>query len=110
MLSSGALVDDAAGSGFAEVVVVLGGKAVHAPLASLIDDPDLELTRLAKRKAKTRQDLVKCENKLANENFVANAPPDIVEQERARIADFARQIGEIEEQERRVAALKSTRT
>jgi len=82
------------------------GYVVHAPLASLIDDADVELARLAKRKTKTRQDLAKCEGKLANKNFVANAPAEIVEQERARIADFKQQIAEIEEQERRVALLK----
>jgi valyl-tRNA synthetase len=85
---------------------LVDGHVIHAPLASLIDDADAELARLAKRKAKTRQDLTKCEAKLSNQNFVANAPPEIVEQERARIADFKQQIGEIEEQERRVAALK----
>jgi valyl-tRNA synthetase len=85
---------------------LVDGHVIHAPLASLIDDVDVELARLAKRKAKTRQDLTKCEAKLSNQNFVANAPPEIVEQERVRIADFKQQIGEIEEQERRVAALK----
>ena len=87
---------------------MVAGHVIHAPLASLIDDPDIELARLAKRKAKTRQDLAKCEAKLANQNFVANAPPEIVEQERARIAEFKQQIAEIEEQERRVSALKSS--
>jgi valyl-tRNA synthetase len=86
---------------------LIEGYVVHAPLASLIDDADVELARLAKRKTKTRQDLAKCEGKLANKNFVANAPAEIVEQERARIADFKQQIAEIEEQERRVALLKA---
>jgi valyl-tRNA synthetase len=88
---------------------LVDGHVIHAPLASLIDDVDMELARLAKRKAKARQDLAKCEAKLSNQNFVANAPPEIVEQERARIADFKQQIGEIEEQERRVAALKAAK-
>ena len=85
---------------------LIDGHTVHAPLTSLIDDPDAELARLAKRKVKARQELTKCEAKLANQNFVANAPAEIVEQERARIADFTREIGQIEEQERRVALLK----
>ena len=66
----------------------------------------MPLARLAKRKTRTRHDLAKCEGKLANQNFVANAPAEIVEQERARIAEFKQQIAEIEEQERRVALLK----
>jgi valyl-tRNA synthetase len=87
-------------------IQLIDGFVVHAPLASLIDDAEVELARLAKRKAKTRQDLTKCEAKLANQNFVANAPEEIVAQERARIEEFKRQIAELEEQERRVAALK----
>jgi valyl-tRNA synthetase len=85
---------------------LIDGHAVHAPLSSLIDDPDAELARLAKRKAKVRQDLTRSEAKLANGSFIANAPAEIVEQERARIADFRREIDQIEEQERRVALLK----
>jgi valyl-tRNA synthetase len=85
---------------------LIDGHAIHAPLSSLIDDPDAELARLAKRRAKVQQELTKCEAKLSNQNFVANAPAAVVEQERARIADFEREIGQIEEQEKRVKALK----
>jgi len=85
---------------------LIDGLTVHAPLASLIDDADVELARLEKRKAKTRKDLATCEAKLANPNFVANAPPEIVEQERARVATFQQDLAQIEEQQRRVALLK----
>jgi valyl-tRNA synthetase len=86
---------------------LVDGQVVHAPLASLIDDLDAELTRLAKRKAKTLQEITKCEAKLGNQSFVANAPPAVVEQERARIADFKTEVAQIEEQERRVRQLKT---
>ncbi|HVF18003.1 MAG TPA: valine--tRNA ligase, partial [Steroidobacteraceae bacterium] len=82
------------------------GHVVYAPLTSLIDDPEAELARLSKQKAKKRQDLAKCEGKLSNQNFVANAPVEIVQQERARIADFKKDIAQLEEQERRVGLLK----
>jgi valyl-tRNA synthetase len=82
------------------------GRTIYSPLAALIDDPDAELSRLSKRKARSRQDLGKCEAKLTNQNFIANAPPEIVAQERQRVADFQREIAQIEEQERRVALLK----
>ena len=85
---------------------LIDGHAVHAPLASLIDDPDAELARLSKQKAKKQQEIAKCEAKLGNQNFVANAPPAVVEQERARITYFRNEIAQIEEQERRVAQLK----
>jgi valyl-tRNA synthetase len=85
---------------------LIDGYAVHAPLASLVDDPDAELSRLAKRKAKVRQELAKAEGKLANQNFVANAPAEVVELERTRIANFKAEIEQIEEQEKRVELLK----
>ena len=66
------------------------------------------MIRLAKQKAKKQQEITKCEAKLSNQNFVANAPPAVVEQERARIADFRSDIAQLEEQERRVAQLKKT--
>jgi valyl-tRNA synthetase len=85
---------------------LIDGHVIHAPLASLIDDPDAELARLAKRKTKARQDLTKAEAKLTNQNFVANAPAEIVAQEQARVAEFQREIAQIAEQERRVGLLK----
>jgi valyl-tRNA synthetase len=85
---------------------MVDGFVIHAPLAMLIDDPDAELVRLAKRKQKTHAELGKAEAKLGNQNFVANAPPEVVEQERGRIAEFQREIEQIAEQERRVAELK----
>jgi valyl-tRNA synthetase len=87
-------------------IQIVEGRTVHAPLHQLIDDPDAELSRLAARRAKARQELARFEAKLANQNFVANAPADIVEQERARIADRKAEIAQLEEQERRVALLK----
>jgi valyl-tRNA synthetase len=88
---------------------LIDGFAVHAPLASLIDDPDAELARLAKAKAKKQQEIGKFKAKLSNQNFVANAPPSVVEQERERIAKGEDEVAQIEEQERRVAQLKAKR-
>jgi valyl-tRNA synthetase len=85
---------------------IVDGFVIHAPLASLIDDPDAELARLARRKVKAQAELAGFEAKLGNQNFVANAPPEVVEQERARIAERHREIEQITEQEARVAQLK----
>jgi valyl-tRNA synthetase len=86
---------------------LIDGLIVHAPLASLIDDPDAELARLQKRHGKTVQEITRAEAKLGNQNFIANAPASIVEQERARIAEFRREIEQIAEQQRRVSLLKT---
>ncbi|MGE3532273.1 MAG: valine--tRNA ligase, partial [Steroidobacteraceae bacterium] len=85
---------------------VVDGRSLYAPLKELIDDIDAELARIEKRKAKTMQELAKCENKLGNANFVANAPADVVAQERARIAAFKAELAQLEEQAKRVATLR----
>ncbi len=85
-------------------VALLGELRILVPMAGLIDVA-AEVTRLEKRIAKIRQDLGKTETKLSNANFVANAPPAVVEQERGRIADFSHELGSLEEQLIRVKAL-----
>ncbi len=85
---------------------VVDGHSIYAPLKSLIDDVDAELARIEKRRAKVAQDLAKCETKLSNGNFVANAPAEVVEQERARITAMNAEIDQLAEQAKRVATLK----
>ena len=64
---------------------------VHVPMAGLID-PAAEIERLGKNLAKAEQELAKTKVKLSNDNFVRNAPPDVVKTERERQADFERQV------------------
>ncbi|MGC3980377.1 MAG: valine--tRNA ligase [Steroidobacteraceae bacterium] len=85
---------------------VVDGRSLYAPLKELIDDIDAELARIDKRKAKTQAELDKCEKKLSNANFVANAPAEVVAQEHARIAAFKAELAQFEEQARRVATLR----
>jgi len=85
---------------------VVDGRSLYAPLSELIDDVDAELVRIEKRKSKTAQELTKCENKLSNANFIANAPPAVVEQERERIANFKAELQQLTEQTQRVASLR----
>ncbi|MFM7395678.1 MAG: valine--tRNA ligase [Gammaproteobacteria bacterium] len=83
---------------------VVGAMRVLVPMAGLID-PKAEATRLDKRIAKTRDEIKRAHAKLANENFVRNAPPDVVTQEKTRIADFERTLASLEEQLKRVREL-----
>ncbi len=87
-------------------MTIVEGRTFYVPLSSLIDDVDAELARIAKRKAKAAQELAKCEAKLANPNFAANAPAEVVTQERGRIADFRSELAQLEEQAVRVASLR----
>jgi valyl-tRNA synthetase len=77
---------------------------VLVPMAGLID-PRAELARLDKRAAKLREEIHRATAKLANENFVRNAPPEVVAQEQGRVAEFERTLLSLEAQSGRVRML-----
>ena len=81
----------------AAAAAVVGSLRVMIPLAGLID-LSAEKTRLAKEIARIESEIKKCEGKLGNANFVANAPAAVVEQERQRIADWSVQVSALREQ------------
>ncbi len=87
-------------------MAIVDGRTYKVPLEQLIDDVDAELGRIAKRKGKVAQELARCEAKLANPNFAGNAPPEVVAQERDRIAAFSSELAQLEEQAARVASLR----
>jgi valyl-tRNA synthetase len=64
-----------------------------------------EIERLTRKLAKAEQELAKTRTKLSNENFVRNAPPDVVATEREREADFERQVNSIKAQIERLRGL-----
>jgi valyl-tRNA synthetase len=84
---------------------LVGELAILVPMAGLID-ADAEIDRLGKRIEKVRLDRDKIAKKLSNENFVKNAPADVVAQDRERIVDFERTMASIEVQLARVRSLK----
>jgi valyl-tRNA synthetase len=90
-------------------IATSAGRTVLAPFDRLVDDVSAELTRLEKRRGKAQQELDRCHAKLGNASFVANAPESVVTQERERIAEFERQLGQLGEQMRRLAALAASR-
>jgi valyl-tRNA synthetase len=87
-------------------IAIVQGRTILAPFARLVDDVSAEIARLEKRHAKAGQERAKCVAKLGNESFVANAPPEVVTKERERIAEFDRQLGQLEEQMRRLSAVQ----
>ena len=52
-----------------------------------------------------RDEIKRARTKLSNDNFVRNAPADVVAQEHARVADFERTLASLEEQLDRVRQL-----
>ena len=83
---------------------VVGDMTLLVPMAGLVE-PATELARLGKRREKNAQELSKARAKLANANFVANAPPEVVTQERERIAQFENMDGSLARQIEAVRAL-----
>ena len=86
----------------AAAAAVVGAMRVLIPLEGLID-VGAEKTRLAKEIGRIEGEIKKCEGKLGNANFVANAPAAVVEQERQRIADWNVQLEALREQSRKLA-------
>jgi valyl-tRNA synthetase len=89
-------------------IAIIDGRTVLAPFARLVDDVSAEIARLEKRRAKAGQERDKCAAKLGNTNFVANAPAEVVVQERDRLAEYERQVQQLGEQLRRLAAVRDT--
>ncbi|MEN6368200.1 MAG: valine--tRNA ligase [Thermotogota bacterium] len=67
---------------------VLASAELFVPLAEWIDI-DAERTRLRADLVAAESDLAKVEATLANERFLARAPEDVVEKERAKQAEFS---------------------
>jgi len=66
--------------------IVIDEATVMLPLADVID-VSKEHARLTKDIAKLAGEAGKIESKLGNEQFVAKAPPDVIEEQRERLAD-----------------------
>ncbi|KRA34922.1 valine--tRNA ligase [Rhodanobacter sp. Root627] len=81
----------------ASAAAVVGALRVMIPLAGLID-LKAEKVRLAKEISRIEVEIRKCEGKLGNANFVANAPAEVVAQERQRITDWNTTLGALREQ------------
>jgi valyl-tRNA synthetase len=69
---------------------IVGELTLLVPMAGLID-PKAEIERLTRRIAKNESDIGKLKSKLGNENFVRNAPPEVVAADRARVAELEAQ-------------------
>jgi valyl-tRNA synthetase len=86
---------------------ILGELTLLVPMAGLID-PKAEIERLTKRIARNDSDLGKLKAKLGNENFVRNAPPDVVAADRARMAELDAQNSNLARQLDKVRRLGSS--
>ncbi|SDK48861.1 valine--tRNA ligase [Lacicoccus qingdaonensis] len=73
---------------------VIGGATVILPLAGLINKEE-EIARLNKEKERLANELKRVHGKLSNEKFVANAPENVVQQEKEKEAKYQSQYDEV---------------
>ena len=69
-------------------------------------DLEKRLQRLDKESAKTKADIGKSEAKLANEKFVAKAPPEVVETERQRVAEHTATLDKLKKARQRLDSVE----
>jgi valyl-tRNA synthetase len=81
-----------------------GETTILIPLADLID-PAAEIKRLSKERDAKQGELQRAQSKLANENYVARAPADVVAKERVRAEELASALVKLQEQLAKIEAL-----
>ncbi|GFK92865.1 Valine--tRNA ligase [Fundidesulfovibrio magnetotacticus] len=82
-----------------------GGNAVFVPLAGAVDF-DAELARLGKELAKTAKEAEIVGRKLANEDFTARAPAEVVAKEREKGEMLREKVAKLEELRARIEGLR----
>ena len=86
-------------------VTVTADAEVYIPLEGVVD-LEAELQRLTKEIAKTEKELKPFEAKMANEGFVAKAPPEVLEKTRGIIAELTSKKEKLAESMKRLEGLK----
>jgi valyl-tRNA synthetase len=84
---------------------VAGEVEILLPLAGLIDVVEEE-KRLDKEIAKVEKDVAMFSKKLSNEKFVVNAPPEVLEKDRGKLAAAQEKLGILQESLKKIQALK----
>ncbi|MBU0809961.1 MAG: valine--tRNA ligase [Gammaproteobacteria bacterium] len=83
---------------------LVGDMQVLVPMAGLIDK-DAELARLDKEITRLSGEVQRVGGKLANEGFVAKAPAEVLDKERAKLAEAEQALSKMVEQRGKIAAL-----
>lgn len=78
------------------VSVVIPGAVAYLPLEELVDF-EKEKERLNKEKDKLTKELARSRGMLSNEKFLANAKPEKVEEEKAKLAKYEQMMAQVEE-------------
>ncbi|MGZ5585238.1 MAG: valine--tRNA ligase [Methylobacter sp.] len=85
-------------------MALVGEMKILIPMAGLIDK-EAELARLEKEIQKVKNDLPRIEGKLNNPAFVDKAPQDVIDKEKAKLADLRSMLNNLEQQQVKIRAL-----
>ncbi|MEM5498450.1 valine--tRNA ligase [Paraglaciecola mesophila] len=88
----------------ASATALVGEMEILIPMAGLIDK-DAELARINRALAKIEADFGRTQGKLSNEKFVSNAPPAVIDKEKAKLDDFTMQMKKLKEQQQTIENL-----
>jgi valyl-tRNA synthetase len=97
LLSSGEQAPDSA-------IALVGQMKVLIPMSGLIDK-EAELKRIAKETEKLKKALPRIEGELNNSGFLAKAPHQVVEKEKARLRQLQVALENLEQQSRQIKAI-----
>jgi valyl-tRNA synthetase len=90
------LVDDSSPDGDVLATVPIPGGGMQV-LPSDAFDPDDARARIAARREQLLKEVERAERKLANEQFVTKAPPEIVEEERRKLEEYREALRRLEQ-------------
>jgi valyl-tRNA synthetase len=86
------------------VTLSVPGAVMALPLAGIVD-VDAENARLSKAMAKVAKEVGGLKGKLGNEKFLANAKPEVVEEQRGRLVTAEAEVEKLEAALQRLADL-----
>ena len=87
------------------MALLAGTVEIYLPLAGMIDIGK-ELERLDKEIGQAQQEQSRLQSKLANENYVSRAKPEVVAKDREKLAEQEERLGKLMARREEVAALK----
>jgi len=90
-------VDDAAKAPEDVMSAVIAGAQIFIPLDDLVDY-NAEFDRLTKEKKRLEGEVTRVEKKLANQGFISKAPQNVIDEEKAKQAQYEEMLSKVTEQ------------
>ncbi|MFZ5450244.1 MAG: valine--tRNA ligase [Thermodesulfobacteriota bacterium] len=95
---------NAAATPAAAAKAVVGGVEIYMPLTGVIDFAE-EDRRLDRELQKIGKELAQAQKKMANEDFLAKAPPEVVQKEKERLENWSEKLTKLKTHRERIKSL-----